>query len=99
LNAVVTLVVADQQQFFAEGLATILDAEDDFAVVGVAHNGRRAVELAADHRPTVLLLDPHLPDADLGATLTAVRVAGDQGGAAGRRRRWEDHRGRDRLRC
>jgi two-component system nitrate/nitrite response regulator NarL len=68
-------VVADNQQLFAEGLAMILDAEDDFAVVGVAHDGRRAVELAADHRPTVLLLDAHLPDADLGATLTAVRVA------------------------
>jgi DNA-binding NarL/FixJ family response regulator len=68
-------VVADNQQLFAEGLAMILDAEDDFAVVGVAHDGRRAVELAADHRPAVLLLDAHLPDADLGATLTAVRVA------------------------
>jgi DNA-binding NarL/FixJ family response regulator len=75
LKAVVTLVVADHQQFFAEGLAMILDAEDDFAVVGVAHDGRWAVELAADHRPAVLLLDAHLPDADLGATLTAVRVA------------------------
>jgi NarL family two-component system response regulator LiaR len=75
LNAVVTLVVADHQQLFAEGLAMILDAEDDFAVVGVAHDGRRAVELAANHRPAVLLLDAHLPDADLGATLTAVRVA------------------------
>lgn len=75
MNAVVTLVVADHQQLFAEGLAMILDAEDDFAVVGVAHDSRRAVELAADHRPAVLLLDAHLPDADLGATLTAVRVA------------------------
>jgi DNA-binding NarL/FixJ family response regulator len=61
LNAVVTLVVADHQQLFAEGLAIILDAEDDFAVVGVAHDGRRTVELAADHRPAVLLLDAHLP--------------------------------------
>jgi DNA-binding NarL/FixJ family response regulator len=75
LNAVVTLVVADHQQLFAEGLAMILDAEDDFAVAGVAHDGRRAVELAADHRPAVLLLDAHLPGDALGATLTTVRVA------------------------
>jgi DNA-binding NarL/FixJ family response regulator len=72
LNPVVTLVVADHQQLFAEGLAMILDAEDDFAVLGVAHNGRRAVELAATHRPAVLLLDAHLPGDAPDATLTTV---------------------------
>jgi NarL family two-component system response regulator LiaR len=74
LNPVVTLVVADHQQLFAEGLAMILDAEDDFAVLGVAHNGRRAVELAATHRPAVLLLDAHLPGDAPDATLTTVRA-------------------------
>jgi DNA-binding NarL/FixJ family response regulator len=71
----ITLVVADHQQLFAEGLAIILDAEHDFAVLGVAQDSRGAVELAATHRPGVLLLDVHLPCDDWGAALTAVRVA------------------------
>ena len=75
MEAVVTLVVADHQQLFAEGLAVILDAEDDFAVLGVAHDRQGAVELAATHRPAVLLLDAHLACDDQGATLTAVRAA------------------------
>ena len=75
METVVSLVVAVHQQLFAEGLAMILDAEDDFAVLGVAHDSRRAVELAATHRPAVLLLDAHLPGDDLGATLAAVKTA------------------------
>jgi DNA-binding NarL/FixJ family response regulator len=75
LEAVVTLVVADHQQLFAEGLAVILDAEDDFAVLGVAHDRQGAVELAATHGPAVLLLDTHLACDDQGATLPAVRAA------------------------
>jgi DNA-binding NarL/FixJ family response regulator len=35
VKPVVTLVVADHHQLFAEGLAIILDAEDDLAVLGV----------------------------------------------------------------
>ena len=71
----ITLVVADHQQLFAEGLAMILDAEDDLAVLGVAHNRHGAVELAATQRPAVLLLDADLPGDDQGATLTAVKAA------------------------
>jgi two-component system, NarL family, nitrate/nitrite response regulator NarL len=75
LEAVVTLVVADHQQLFAEGLAVILDTEDDFAVLGVAHDRQGAVDLTATHGPAVLLLDAHLACDDQGATLTALRAA------------------------
>jgi DNA-binding NarL/FixJ family response regulator len=71
----ITLVVADHHQLFAEGLAIILDAEDDLAVLGVAHDRQAAVALAATHRPAGLLLDAHLPGDHLGATLTTVRAA------------------------
>ncbi len=71
----VGLVLADRQQAFAEGLGIILDATDGFAVLGLAHTPARTVQLAAAHRPAVLLLDAHLPGADAVDTLAAVKAA------------------------
>jgi DNA-binding NarL/FixJ family response regulator len=74
MGSVVSLVIADPQQLLAEGLAILLDAEDDFAVLGVAHDGPGALELTAEHQPTVLLLGASLPGSVLAATPTAVRA-------------------------
>ena len=69
------LVLADDHRVFAEGLGVMLDAQDDLAVLGVAHDAHQAVELAAKHEPMVLLLDAHMPGADLASTLRAVKAA------------------------
>jgi NarL family two-component system response regulator LiaR len=74
MGPVVSLVIADPQQLLAEGLAILLDAEDDFTVLGVAHDGSEALELTAEHQPTVLLLGATLPGSALAATPTAVRA-------------------------
>jgi DNA-binding NarL/FixJ family response regulator len=75
VKPVVTLVVADHQQLFAEGLAIILDAEDNLAVLGVAYDSQGAAELTAIHRPAVLLLDVHLSGDAPEATPTMVKAA------------------------
>jgi DNA-binding NarL/FixJ family response regulator len=72
---VVGVVVADHQRAFADGLGIILDAQDGLAVLGVAYDTHRAVQLAVDHRPAVLLLDASLPGSDPGKTPAAVRAA------------------------
>jgi DNA-binding NarL/FixJ family response regulator len=72
---VVGVVVADHQQAFAEGLAILLEAQDGLAVLGMAHDTCRAVQLAAEHRPAVLLLDARLPGGDPVKTPTAVKAA------------------------
>jgi DNA-binding NarL/FixJ family response regulator len=74
MGPVVSLVIADPQQLLAEGLAILLDAEDDFAVLGVAHDGPGALELTAKHQPTVLLLGATLPGSAPAPTPTAVRA-------------------------
>jgi two-component system nitrate/nitrite response regulator NarL len=71
----VTLVLADYHVVFAEGLRVILDAEDDLAVLDVAHDDCQAVTLAAEHRPAVLVLDAYLPVGSLDQTLAAVKAA------------------------
>jgi DNA-binding NarL/FixJ family response regulator len=74
MRPVLSLVIADPQQLLAEGLAILLDAEDDFAVLGVAYDGRGALELTAEHQPAVLLLGASLPGSALTATPTAVKA-------------------------
>jgi two-component system, NarL family, response regulator LiaR len=69
------LVLADDHRVFAEGLGVMLDAQDDLAVLGVAHDAHQAIELAATHEPMVLLLDAHMPWSDLASTLRAVKAA------------------------
>jgi DNA-binding NarL/FixJ family response regulator len=71
----VRLVVAGGNPAVTEGLGVILDAEADFTVCGVAHDGRGVVELAAAHRPGVLLLDPHLPGGDPAQTPADIKAA------------------------
>jgi DNA-binding NarL/FixJ family response regulator len=72
---VVGVVVADHQQAFAEGLGIVLDGHDDLAVLGVAHSSRQAVQMAADHRPAVLLLGVDLSGGGAVRTQTTVRAA------------------------
>jgi DNA-binding NarL/FixJ family response regulator len=72
---VVTLLLADHHVLVAEGLRMLLAAEDDLDVLGLAHHSGQAIELAATHQPTVLVVDAELPVGDLDETLAAVRAA------------------------
>jgi DNA-binding NarL/FixJ family response regulator len=73
--SVVTLVLADHHALFAEGLEMLLGAEDDLAVLDVAHNAGRAVESVTEHQPAVLVVDAQLPAGELVETLATVRAA------------------------
>ena len=53
----------------------LLAAEDDLDVLGLAHHSGQAIEVAATHQPTVLVLDAELPTGDLAETLAAARAA------------------------
>ena len=72
---VVTLVLADHRVLFAEGLGMLLDAEDDLAVLGLAHHSSQAVEVVAQYRPAVLVVEARLPDRGLAETLAAAKAA------------------------
>jgi len=75
------IVVADDQRAVREALATVLDAEPGFQVVGLAADGEEAVELAHRLSPAVVLMDLRMPNVDgvaatrrLAAELPAVTV-------------------------
>ncbi|GAB1645501.1 response regulator [Krasilnikovia sp. MM14-A1259] len=63
-DQVITVLVVDGHQTFAELLGVALRGQPDLRYVGHARNGEQAIRLAAELKPDVILLDPELPDAD-----------------------------------
>jgi len=72
---VIRVVVADDHALVRAGFSVLLDAEPGVEVVGVATNGREAIELARAHRPEVVLMDIRMPQVD-GIEATR-RIAAD----------------------
>ncbi len=68
----IKVLLVDDQLLFVSSLKTVLETEaDDIKVVGVAQNGREAIEMAAKFRPDVILMDVRMPELD---GVEAVRV-------------------------
>ncbi len=58
----IKVVLVDDQTLFVESLRTVLETRaDDMMVVGVAHDGGRAVEVVAETHPDVVLMDVRMP--------------------------------------
>lgn len=55
------VLLVDDVPLFREAIASLVDAEDDFTVVGRAGNGLEGVELAARLQPDLVLLDVEMP--------------------------------------
>lgn len=61
----IRVALADDQELFVDSLRIVLESRtSDIAVVGVAHDGDEAVELATSERPDVMLLDVRMPGRD-----------------------------------
>ncbi|UJR80104.1 chemotaxis protein CheB [Sandaracinus amylolyticus] len=70
----IRVLVADDSPLCAEALRTVIDADPRMRVVGIAHDGLRAIELAAALRPTVITMDVHMPRLDGLAAIARIRA-------------------------
>lgn len=60
----IRVLVADDNPIVRSGLISLLEAGGEVEIVGEAKNGREAMELAAQHRPDLVLLDVRMPEVD-----------------------------------
>ena len=60
----IRILIADDHPIVRQGLATVLNQEEDLEVVGLAENGARAVSLASELHPDVILMDLQMPEMD-----------------------------------
>jgi DNA-binding NarL/FixJ family response regulator len=72
---VIRVALADDHALVRTGFSVLLDAEAGMEVVGVATDGREALDLARTRRPHVLLMDIRMPGID-GIEATR-RIAAD----------------------
>lgn len=60
----VRILIADDHRFVREGIAAVLNREEDLEVVGQASDGSEAVSQAKSLRPDVILMDLQMPGVD-----------------------------------
>jgi DNA-binding NarL/FixJ family response regulator len=66
----IRVLIADDQRVVREGLSMLVGLIDDVQVVGTARDGAKAIRLAEDRRPDVVLMDLRMPGID-GIAATA----------------------------
>ena len=61
ITGVVRILLADDHTVMRAGLRLLLERHENFEVVGEAADGREAVEIAAEQKPAVVVMDVAMP--------------------------------------
>ena len=69
------MLVVQDHPLLASAIARVLENEEDLSVVAIARRGEEAAILAAQHTPSVVLMDFRLPDLTGPAAAAKIRAA------------------------
>lgn len=78
MSPLIRVAVVDDQPLLVSAFVALIDNQPDLAVVATGSNGQQAVELAAEHRPDVIVMDLRMPILD-GVEATRRILAGPPG--------------------
>ena len=70
-----TVVVADQDEIFCEGFATVLARSGRYQVLASAHDDASLIEAIRAHRPRMVILDQRLAVAGVDQVQAAIPSA------------------------
>jgi DNA-binding NarL/FixJ family response regulator len=68
----IRILLVDDQDLFRQGLAALLELEEDLTIVAQASNGNEAIAQAAATQPDVILMDIRMPVCDGVTATTAI---------------------------
>jgi DNA-binding NarL/FixJ family response regulator len=69
---IIRVLIADDHPVVRQGLVAIVELEPDMTVVGIAGDGRSAVEVFRQQRPDVTLMDLQMPEMGGVDAITAI---------------------------
>jgi DNA-binding NarL/FixJ family response regulator len=72
-NGKIRVLLADDDEPFLESLRPLIDHQPGLAVVGAAHDGLAAIELADKVRPDAIVIDLHMPLLDGVSAVARLR--------------------------
>lgn len=70
----IRVLTVDDHQLLREGIAAVIESQEDMTLVAQASNGREAVESFRRLRPDVTLMDLRMPDMSGIEAITAIRA-------------------------
>jgi two-component system response regulator NreC len=74
----IRVLIADDHKIMLAGLRSLLEKQTDFDVVAEAENGRRAVQMAQETKPDVVVMDVSMPDLNgIEATMQIIESLPD----------------------
>lgn len=66
------ILICDDQEIVCEGLQTIINADPELNVVGIAHTGTEALDLIPEKNPDLVLMDLKMPG--MNGVLTTRKI-------------------------
>jgi DNA-binding NarL/FixJ family response regulator len=70
----IRILTVDDHQLLREGIAAVIDGQEDMILAGQASNGREAIESFQRLRPDVTLMDLRMPDMSGIEAIIAIRT-------------------------
>ncbi len=58
----IKILIADDHQIIRDGLASLLEKQKDMRVIGQAANGRKALRMAVELKPDIVVMDISMPN-------------------------------------
>jgi DNA-binding NarL/FixJ family response regulator len=69
----IRVLLADDDAPFVDSLRPLIERQPELVVVGAAHDGLAAIELADELRPDAIVIDLHMPLLDGVSAVTRLR--------------------------
>ncbi|RDW20743.1 response regulator transcription factor [Oceanobacillus chungangensis] len=58
----IRVLLVDDQRLFREGVNALIEQIDDIDVIGIAENGKEAIQQIEQVQPDVVIMDIHMPE-------------------------------------